>query len=326
MDKIMNMRRITLVTASLYLTLAPSVFAASDHSDNLCNLNYYPHVGHLLATPQTSFTINDQSSTTSTNADAPAGDSNVGSSSFNLALEYGLLWDGLRIGLSENELFSSVTSHANSAGVTSLSRSSGVSDPTATLYYRYWEDDAKTHMSGDLNVALSPSFVTHNVTSSALDGSNGKGYGYVSVAAPFVGWMNIGNLLNEVGISPAAQRQFSGNGNAATISSSYNRSSQWVYTAAVSDRLHLTPELFFQPIANLNFPYTVTDTYLNTTSNVSNTHNPFYVTPSLEMGYLLMRNVLFVAEYTYNNFTTTSDSSTTKNIDDTIILRFLIEI
>jgi thiopurine S-methyltransferase len=60
--------------------------------------------------------------------------------------------------------------------------------------------------------------------------------------------------MNEVEIAPSVQRQFSGNGNGATVATSFNRSAQWVYSGGIADRFHITPELFFQATAPLNFP------------------------------------------------------------------------
>ena len=316
------------VFAGLFGLVSLTAFAqdfteSGDHSANLANLNYYPHQGHFLLSPRVTSSISDQNSTTNEDSN-PTGVSTVAFFRGDLPISYGLL-PGLRIGISENELFNSESTHTvGNSRATSFSKSSGLSDPTFSTAYRYFEDDARSGLSGDVAVSASPSWVSHQVSSPTQDGSNGKGYGTLSAALPFYLWKS----KNEVELSPAITHQYVGNGVGVDPTSSFTRGSTSFETVTVNDRLHLTSNASVQGGLLLNFPYNTQTTTLDSSMTVRTTQLPFYVTPRVNFEYLFRSNVLFDVEYDYFNYTTTvvETLSSNKNIESTLAFRFLIEI
>ena len=296
---------------------------SGDHSASLSNLNYYPHQGRFLLSPRVTSTISDQNSAINGEA-TPTGVSTVSFFRGDLPVSYGLL-PGLRLGISENELFHTESTHTvGNSKANSFSKSNGLSDPTFTTAYRYFEDDIRSGLSGDIVVSGSPSWVSHQISIPTQDGSNGKGYGTLSAAVPFYLWKS----KNEVELAPAITHQYVGNGVGADPTSSFSRGSTTLETAALNDRVHFTPNASVQGGLLLNFPYNVQTTTLDSSMTVRTTQLPLYVMPRINFEYLFRSNVLFDVEYDYFNYTTSvvETLSSNKNIESTLALRFLIEI
>jgi hypothetical protein len=309
-----------LLLSVAVLALAPMARADDDsHSSDIANLSYYPRQGKFLLTPRLTFSVNDQSSSESNGS--PTGSSAIAFSRVDAGVTYGVI-DGLRLGVSETELFNSATTHTAGANTT-LTRTSGLSDPTFSAFYRYCEQDAKG-LAADLGLTFSPSWVQHTVASTTENGSEGKGYGTLDISAPFYWWMG----MNEVGLTPAFEHEFSGNGVGATTAASYNRGNASYFATTLDDRFHFTPKFFAQAGGIFYFPYSFQNTYTNNAATVRTTHEPFYVVPRLNADYKFLNNVLFDIEYDYYNYTTTvsETGASTKSIESTLAVRFFIEI
>jgi hypothetical protein len=318
-----NSRNVTLRGFGILLALAPAICQGAEggHSTLLTSLNYYSHVGTLLLTPRLTTSVADLS--TSFTGDGPNGASTSAISQFDLGLSYGLLIDGLRVGISETELFSSQTTHfTNSTGRYSLSQSSGLSDPTFSATYRYFEDDQRTGLSGDISLSASPSFLTHDVATALQEGSEARGYGTMALSAPVYWWGGPA----EVELSPAITRQFSGDGEGTSLGSTYVRSDLWVETLALLLRYHANERLYAQAGAVADFPYAAESTYANGT--VRTTHEDFHVVPRINLGYSFTPSTLLDVEYDYTNATSLVSETgvASRAIESTLALRLWIEI
>lgn len=293
-----------------------------DHSADIGNLNYYPHARQMLFTPEFSTALNDQSY--SGNPKGSTGESTISSSSATLTATYGL-FERLRISLAETALFGTDSTHQNPAtGSTTFTRSSGLSDPTLGATLRYLEDDAKTHLSGDVAVSVSPSWATHYVADSLQNGSDGKGYGTLAASAPVYWWLG----HNEVELSPSITRDFAGNSVGPTEATSSMRAALWTGGFTLLDRFHVTDKFYLEAGTALNLPSSVQTTALNTAGTVSTTQYPLYLVPRIDLGYRFTSNILFDAEYEYYNYVTQviETSSTNHSIESTLAMKFLIQI
>src|SRR5580658_9064038 len=80
--------------------------AHAEHSENLVNLNYYPHQYHLLFTPRVTTTLHDSLVADDEITSQQTGDSTSNFTQADIGISYGLL-PGFRLNASETELFSS---------------------------------------------------------------------------------------------------------------------------------------------------------------------------------------------------------------------------
>lgn len=298
---------------------APS---SSGHSSDIDNLNYYPHARQFLFTPLFSTAIYDQ--TYSGNPNEGTGSSNISSSEAQLTATYGVT-DRFRISLSETELFATDSTHQSStSGTTTFSRTSGLSDPTMSATLRYLDDDVRSHLSGDIGLSLSPSWVTHDIADTQQNGSEGKGYGTFAASAPIYWWLG----HNEVEFSPSITHDFSGNSVGPTTATSSVRAANWNGSLTLLDRFHITDQLYIQGGAALDLPYSVQTTSLNAAGTVSTTQYPLHLVPRIDLGYRCAANVLFDAEYEYYNYDSqvVETSSNTQTVESTLAMKFLIQI
>lgn len=295
-------------------------------SRNLTRLHYYPHPGRLYLAPDIEYIPTDLAS--------PESDGGPGNASTSHSFEadlnaiYGLPIDGLRIGASESWLIHRFTDSTNAkSGFVNQTDSSGFSDPTVELQYRFM-DSQPWGFAGDVNLSVSPSWVTHTIATSTAQGSDGKGYGTTELSANLYWIMP----LDDVGLYGGVTRQFSGNGvNPTTPASSTSRSSAWAWTMTAVDRFHLTPQLYAQLSAVFSFSYAYSQTNQATTPVITQYQVPFHVNPTALVGYLVLPNFTLDAAYTYQNDTTTSTpgggaSTMSHTIENTVVLRGRVEI
>jgi hypothetical protein len=202
--------------------------------------------------------------------------------------------------------------------------SSGISNPTFSASYRYLDDDARTGLSSDVVLAASPSLTTREVSTTTQSGNDARGYGTMNLSAPLYWWY----ASNEIEVDPTVTRQFGGSGTSPIANNSYTRSSDWVGNASFADRFHVTQDFFAEVIANFTLPNTANYVYGSGTAGAYT--NPFYIEPSLVVGYKLKSNARLDLRYDYFNFTTSgtygTGSSTNKFVQGFLSARFLFQI
>jgi hypothetical protein len=269
------------------LLIAVNAFAFTDDpssqsSENLINLTYYPHVGHLEFEP-TLFTILHGSNNGST----------VSSEGFELYASYGLPWDGLRFAASLTDR----TRSSDTNGTTYVH--SGVTDPNFSVEYRLL-DMTSAGLSVDVEISFSPDFGTYYIANPGAAGSNHKGYNDLGISGA-VYWTT---GLNEFKLSGGIIHDFDGSGFESSFTDEgFTRASLWEGSAALIDRVHLTSRFFVEGEADFQIPYT-----LEFGDGSSDLH-PFHVTPTLEVGYLHSKQLLLKGYLTYSSYTLATTSA-----------------
>jgi len=269
----------------------------ADASTDLIRLNYYPHSGKLAVSPLFSFSTTDTTTYTSPSGITTESDS-TSYSQLNLNLQYGLP-AGFRIGVSATELLHegvTYTSFKNGSANSSTSATgSGLSDPTFQIAYRALPETSQGY-SADVSLSIMPDWVENKSAEPNQDGTNGAGYGSVSLAVPIY-WSS---QWNELELSPGVGRNFK---KTATSGVLYTDAPYWFSSLLIQDRIHLGDQWFVQPSLGLH-----SDTSYETTIGGKNYQkgNSFNAVPQLFVGYLASAQTLLDVELTY-----TSNSSTT---------------
>ena len=298
--------------------------AEEDVTARISNLVYYPHVGNFLFAPQFSFPLSNEKSTTKNSS--PSGSRSIGFNQLNMNVQMGLLTDGLRLSLSDTELFHSESTAVNSSGVSSVTQASGPSDPILQVQYRFHRYSAKG-CYGDAGIAMSPSVITYQAASTTQDGNNGRGYGTMTFNSTAF-WFHENN---EAAFTASLTHQFSGNGNGTTSANSYLRTATWTSTFSAYDRYHFTPDFFLQFQGDLNLPYSYSQTNFQAPPVTTQYHLPVYFVPHLDVGYLIEENFVVDAIVTYTNYTSSASSSSsvefaTANPETSVSVRLKIQI
>jgi len=326
----MKLPFILLATLTITQPLSISVYAAENFADSpsqdLTRLNFYPHPGRLSLAPDVQYVpIDTSNSTTGTN---PGNTTATQLTQFDLNVAYGLPLDGLRFGIAETwETHRwTDTTHATT-GAISQTDSSGLSDPTFQLQYRFINAPAMG-FSGDVNLIVSPSWTTHTVAVTTQEGNDGRGFGTTSLTGALY-WIF---PMNDVELNATLTRDFSGNGvNPVTPDSSYDRDSVLLLTMTAYDRFHLTQDFYLQGSLAFDLPYSYNQTNQAVTPVTTSFQYPFHINPSAVLGYRICENFVMDFTYGYQNYTTTSvpatpPNTTTLTKESTLTLRARFEI
>lgn len=327
------MKIAAVTTVTLFaLTLSTTTVARaddslqSDPSTDLTRLNYYPHSGKLYLAPDIQAVPTDLSIPSNGEKTENTGSTHSWQVDFDAI--YGLPIAGLRIGYSQTYLahrWSDTVVASN--GFVNQTGSSGLSDPTFALQYRYYET-GQYGFSGDISFNVSPSWVTADISTSGSSGSDGKGYGTAELIA--AQYYLLPSL--DFGLSEGLSRQFSGNAvNQVKSTSSYDRSSTWVLGIAPTVRAHITPELYAQASATFDFAYSYDETSGASPSVTTTESFPFRAIPALLVGYLIHQNMTLDALYTYQNYTHTGSAPSSATVstfamENTFELRARLEL
>jgi hypothetical protein len=309
---------------SAHAQQASDAYFLSDPSRDLTRLNYYPHSGKFYVEPDAQYTATDLNIPATPGT--PKNPSSAHSWQLDLDLIYGLPVDGLRFYLSESYLAHRWTDTTSvKTGFVTQSDSSGFSDPTFELQYRYFETEP-LGFSGDVSLSFSPSWVTDDIASSLSSGSDGKGYGTLALTATEYKLFPVADF----GLGETLSHQFSGNAvNAIEPTDSYSRDSVFVFTVTATARLHINEDFYVQGAAGVEFPYSVNQT--TAAAVATTTQTPFHINPELLAGYRVLANFCVDVLYTYQNYTRTTvpsapPNTTTFVLENTAELRARIEI
>lgn len=310
---------LSLPSALAQETTADAYFL-SDPSRDITRLNYYPHPGKFYFAPDAQYTGADLS--IPTKGTTPEASSSTHAWQMDLDLIYGLPIEGLRIFAAETYLFHRWSNSTSvKSGFVTESNSSGFSDPTFQLQYRYFET-APLGFSGDISLQISPSWVTDDAATSLSSGSDGKGYGDLALVATEYKLFPVLDL----GLQETLAKDFSGNVvNVETPASSYHRDSLLNFTMTAIARIHMTEDLYAQAEAAFDFPYSFNQTNAQATPAVSNIQYPFHLNPSLLAGYRILDNFCMDVLYTYQNYTRTTAPTAPPNTD-TFVMENVFEI
>lgn len=296
------------LSLSFAKAFAENSTAASDLSADptlfISNLVFYPHVGRMTIAPQLILPIHDSSS--SDQNTSPSSSSDVSFEQITVSLQMGVFVDGLRVSITESELLNRQNTITNASnGNVTATQSSGLSDPSLQLNYR-WLHSTHQNWFGDVAIITSPSLGTHQNAAVNLNGNNAKGYGTLGMSASLF-WLQ---SFNEIQLSANLTREFSGNGNGAHIFSSYNRESTWNSSVSIFDRMHLSPLVFINFQLDFQIPYSYTQTNFANAPITTEFAQPFYLVPHLGFGYLASEHCLLESIVTHTAFTSTALSPT----------------
>ena len=303
-----------ILPASLFFILytqtvnAQSSAAASlDRSSDLSRLNYYPHAGKFLLMS----TLGYSSTTATISGQAPVVPNTIESNAvpWVLDLKYGLL-PGLRLNISETERILGSRMNQNNQNTT---LSSGLSNPTLGVIYRFLEEQNANGWSGDFRVQLDPNWVAPGT------GRIGAGYGTMVIAVPIY-W---GSETNEIGFAPALTRVFThlNPDTSALIDDAY-----WSTSITLNERYHLDERWFVESTFALNFGAKVGEPAAQLQQS------PFSISPTLTVGYKRENGSLVTALLNYSNSTDvlTPDAggaqTNTNTADTTVRVGIAIEI
>ena len=304
---------------------ADDAFTAAPSSD-LTRLNYYPHPDKLYVAPDIQFIPTDLSIPQV--GDSPGNTTATQSWQADLNVIYGLPIEGLRLGVTVTWLWHRWADTTDSGtGAVNQADTDGLSDPTFELQYRLI-DSAPTGLSWDADLIVSPSMTTHEVATLSDEGSDGKGYGTLSVTSNLY-WIS---AMNDLGLVINLTYDFSGNGvNSTTPTASYNRDSVWTLTTIASDRFHFTRDFYAQASAAFDFPYSFNQTNQAATPVTRSFQFPFHINPSFQLGYRVKEKFVVDAIYTYQNYTFLSvpaspPNTSTHMIENTLELQAKVEL
>ena len=282
------------------------LFSGTNTSYDVKSLDYMPHQGHFEFRANETQSINNN-----------FGSINQISNSFTLGFFAGILTEGLRVGITEQEVFGRTSNNYNSqTGVTNPSYSNGPYDPTLLIQYRYLQNP-NSGFSGDVEVDFIPNIFTNNLPEPGQTGSSASGYYTLALTLPT--WWTFSS--NQIGFTPTYSHLGAGSANvtgtqiAPLVSDASSR-----FSILIDDRYHVNASFFVQGSFTLNFSSTRDSTFSGspTTSN----QNPFYVAPKLILGYKASDAFLIDLAYNYQCYTSTTTSlgmaSTTKNISSSL--------
>ena len=269
-----------------------------DSSTNLINLNYYPHPGKFLFSPRYQMPILSHQYSSANGVNTSSTESTFEQA--DLTLAYGLPLDGLRIAVSESELFHRHNDIVNArTGALTTTQSTGLSDPTLSLTYRALNQNP---WALDVGLSTSPSLVNHRITNAAEEGNNGKGYGTITPNLALY-WAH---SCIETELAASLARDLAGSsvqdiGDISNVTST--RNAAWSASFDLTARAHLGARWFIQPEGVFNVPRSYSQVNISTPDITHTLNEPFYVVPRLSVGYLPASGILLDTAVGYSHYT-----------------------
>jgi len=281
---------------SAFAAAAGSVFSNPNTSNDIKSLDYMPQLGHFSIRPETTLSISDQ-----------AGSNTQSYNSMTVGVFAGLFARGLRFGITEGLEFSRISdNYSSKTGVTTPGFSSGLSDPTFSVEYRYLQD-VNNGLSSDIELQVTPNLLTDYLPKTDQHGSYAVGKSVFTLTLP-VWWTYASNQFE---IQPTFSYYTTGTSVAPVGEGSGRLGSYKKLSVTLADRFHFSPSFFAAVSGVINFATTMTYTDTDPSSTVSNsTATPLYFQPMLDIGYKPNNTFLIRFIYTYQTYTTTTTSQT----------------
>lgn len=293
-------------TLILILISLSSWAHATDLSNDVTSLNYYPHSGRYYVSARDAQTVDQRT------ASSAGTDNMYNENTFGATAAMGLS-HGLRLSIAESYILEKENS-TNAKGVTSQYTETGPSDPTITGTWRFHQED-DNGWSADVSVALTPSFGNHTAATVNQTGSYENGYWTGAVG----GTLYLRQGINEWGANATYTERSTGKSDSDNPGNSYSTDALGYVTASFNDRLHLNNNWYVQMGLTFTFPYTSNNTYDNGRQTV--TTNPFATNPVVTGGWRVSSMSVLSLNYSYKEYGT----STGQTINSSMQLSYLIE-
>jgi hypothetical protein len=229
---------------------------------------------------------------------------------------YGIT-DLLSFNITESYLFRSVAATTNDiTGVRTSPATSGLSDPSFNLNYRYLGGLVGSTF-GDGFVTFSPSAGDNQGASTSQDGNNLRGDTSLQVGTDL--YQVVSN--NEFSLGGSWFYNTSKNIDSANPGNNEVGDNYSNFDVRLRYRLHFNEFVFIQAQGTFYMPYSTNETYYNSNNGrtVADSY-PFYAVPRVTFGFLPTNSTLLTAGVYYTNYTRnyTNSSNTTSSSNSTV--------
>jgi hypothetical protein len=297
---------------ALILFLSPAALGQDNdnYSTDLMNLNYYPHYQVVKLNPHITTTYHNR--TTNSNG----GDTTTITNQVFAGVEYGVA-SRLRVVLNETLLWDQNNNAIGAAGAQTETTSAGLSDPTVGIAWRYLED-ARNGFSGDLTLAVTPSFgpkITGDGSVSKT-GNNLEGFWSSELSTAF--YWRFRN--SETSLSVTETRNFSGGVEGSTDALSFRTEPYWQTTIALAERIHFTRWFFVQASVSESLGLQIHEDVMN--GNMREVTQDPPVTTELEFGFRPAKDLVLVVATTYRTASSSTliDKTSTENSNKSTVI------
>jgi len=296
----MNGRTILLLAcAGLMATglRAAAQEAGTEASRQLQNLVYYPHRGDWRATGEFTGSLDDSGNTVNDLGTQTSARSTSYQKAL-LGLSYGLT-DGLRLGVTETELFSQHTQVTNQlTGVTTTEDANGYSDPTVTIAQRM-HDSSDEGFYADAVLSATPALGHALSATGAQTGNDVAGAWNTTASVPLYYRHGLSGFANEVGLVPSLSRSYGGLSSGQTPNTSTLTSPCWYGAVLIEDRFHFNRSWFVEPGVSINIPYSYETASQSLGATDTQQQVDLNASPSLTVGFLPVDWIMLSASVTY---------------------------